>query len=85
MIFEFAKEQLLVEYYENPIKEGTDSNDLLEVLITDRGARSTLYNIGETVLVRRGYLEEIKSSHFKKHQKIIFKEDSVMCRKVESK
>lgn len=77
--FIFKKQQLLVEYEPDPIQESNDPNDIIEVLIINTGELAVLYGKGETVLVRRGYVEEIKSSHFKKNEKIIFDENKVMC------
>lgn len=77
--FQFKKSQLLVEYEPDPIQESTDPNDIIEVKITNKGETAVLYNEGETVLVRRGYVEEIKSPYFKKNEKIIFDENKVLC------
>ena len=77
--FNFKKKQLLVEYDADPIKEGTDANDILIVKIIDRGDEVVDYKEDKEVLVRRGYLEPIKSPLFKKNQFIIFEESKVLC------
>lgn len=78
--FIFKKQQLLVEYEQDPIEESKDPNDIIEVKIINKGKEAVIYDIGETVLVRRGYVEEIKSPHFKKNEKIIFDENKVLCK-----
>lgn len=78
--FIFKKQQLLVEYEQDPIEESKDPNDIIEVKIINKGKETVIYDIGETVLVRRGYVEEIKSPHFKKNEKIIFDENKVLCK-----
>lgn len=78
--FDFKKQQLLVTYEPDPIQESNDPNDIIEVVIINKGDKAELYNVGETVLVRRGYVEEIKSPHFKKNERIIFDENKILCR-----
>lgn len=80
MTFDFKKEQLLVQYDKDPIQESKDVNDIIEVTILNKGLKAVLYDIGETVLVRRGYVEDIKSPYFKENEKIIFDENKVLCR-----
>jgi hypothetical protein len=80
MTFNFKKEQLLVNYEPDPIKEGNDPNDIIEVTVIDKGDKAIIYDKGDTVLVRRGYVEPIKSPYFKENEKIIFDENKVLCK-----
>ncbi|HSE99876.1 MAG TPA: hypothetical protein VLA48_03185 [Nitrososphaeraceae archaeon] len=78
--FNFKKNQLLVTYEPDPIQESNDPNEIIEVVVINKGDKCVEYEKGETLLVRRGYVEEIKSPHFKKNEKIIFDENKVMCK-----
>ncbi len=80
MDFEFKKEQLLVQYTPDPIQEGNNPNDIIEVTILQKGDKAVIYDEGDVILVRRGYVEEIKSPYFKENEKIIFDENKVLCR-----
>lgn len=78
--FDFRKKQLLVNYEPDPIQEGNDANDLIEVTVIGKGKEAVTYDKGDKLLVRRGYVEPLKSAHFKENEKIIFDEDKVLCR-----
>jgi hypothetical protein len=77
--YEFKKKQLLVEYLDDEILE-VGANDVVEVKVLNKGNDTSVYDIGDTLLVRKGYVEDIKSPHFKKTEKIIFDEDKVLCK-----
>ena len=77
--YEFKKKQLLVEYLEDEILE-VGTNDIVEVTVLNNVKDTSIFSIGDTLLVRRGYVEDIKSPHFKKTEKIIFDEDRVLCK-----
>ena len=78
--FDFRNKQLLVTYEPDPIQEGSDPNDLIEVVVINKGEKAVTYNVGDRLLVRRGYVEPLKSAHFKENEKIIFDEDKTLCR-----
>jgi hypothetical protein len=77
--YEFKKKQLLVEYLDDEILE-VGANDVVEVTVLNKGNDTSVYAVGDTLLVRKGYVEDIKSPHFKKTEKIIFDEDKVLCK-----
>jgi hypothetical protein len=61
------KNKLIVKYVVDPVAEGTDGEDLLEVSVEIIGEEVKGIKTGQTVLVKRHYLDVIKSSLFDKN------------------
>ena len=80
--FKPNKNKLIVKYKIDPISEGVDGEDLLEVTVDSVGDTAAQdYNVGDILLVTRRNVEVIQSDYYDKDLFVIHDYTRVFAKK----